>query len=163
MVARINAQTVNSVNAYCGNPSLHSLHMGKRTEADPSPFWVRMATAWKEQHLSVTQNGVATKLHMSQGSTRRWFTGDGKPETETIIEIARLGKVTVDWLLTGQQPMRPVPPGSQLEQVLVIWEQLNSEGREHVLHAAQGQLALIEGGPVANAQPAKSGARRRAA
>jgi len=159
----INAQTANVINAYCNNGSVHSSAMGKRAESEPSAFWKRLTEAWGNRELPTSQNGVATRLNMSQGSTRRWFTGDGMPETETIMEIARLGKVTVDWLLSGHQPKTPIAPGSDLDRLLTIWGKLDDDERSHILRAAEGQLARQHQGQSGEPAPSKSGRRSRAA
>lgn len=156
----INAQTGNAVNAYSANASVHSPSMGKRAESEPCAFWKRLAEAWGTRELPTSQNGVATRLNMSQGSTRRWFTGDGLPETETIMEIARLGKVTVDWLLSGHQPKTPIAPGSDLDRLLAIWGNLDHDDRSHILRAAEGQLARQHQGHDGEPTTTKSPGRR---
>lgn len=156
----INAQTGNAVNAYSNNEARHSYGMGKKAESEPCAFWKRLTEAWETRELPTSQNGVATRLNMSQGSTRRWFTGDGLPETETIMEIARLGKVTVDWLLTGHQPRTPIAPGSDLDRLLSIWGNLDTEDKRHILRAAEGQLARQHQGQDGETTSTKSSGRR---
>lgn len=138
----INAQIVNPVNAYTANEVLQTSRMGKRAESDPSGFWVRLAQAWKKEGLPISQNGVATTLKMSQGSTRRWFTGEGYPEIEVLRDIATLGKVTIDWLLLDTLPRSPVNKQSELGKLMMVWEELDGPGRDHVYQAAVGQLAI---------------------
>jgi hypothetical protein len=158
---QINAQTVYNVNAYSGNQLPHDQAVGKRTESEPSPFWSRLMDAWTPEGLPTSQNGVATKLDMSQGSTRRWFLGEGYPETEVLKQIADLGKVTVDWLLSGELPKSRIGPNTPLGKLMIVWEQLDPGGREHVYQAAVGQLALQEpGGPVKKSGIAGSGKPR---
>jgi hypothetical protein len=74
--------------------------------------------AWDRQGLPTSQNGVATKLNMSQGSTRRWFTGDGLPDTRQIIDIAQRGRVSIHWLLTGEG-IETVNPDTDTAALLV--------------------------------------------
>jgi hypothetical protein len=142
----INAQTVYTVNAYSGNALPHDSAVGKRTESEPSPFWSRLMEAWTPQGLPTSQNGVATKLDMSQGSTRRWFLGEGYPETDVLKRIADLGEVTVDWLLSGEFPKSRIGRTTTLGRFLEVWEQLDDRGKEHVHQAAVGQLALQDPG-----------------
>lgn len=116
--------------------------MGKKAEADPCAFWQRLTEAWSAKGLPTSQNGVADRLGMrGNGSTRRWYLGQGLPETETLIRIADLGKVTVDWLLTGNEPKYPVTPKSALERLLKLWEGLEPENHEYALRALEGELA----------------------
>lgn len=151
---KINAQFVSLVNANTANALLHTAAMPKRVESTPSDFWLRLTTAWAQQGLPVTQNGVATKLGMSQGSTRRWYTGDGYPEIDAVREIARLGRVTVDWLLMGTLPRSPVGPNTALGQLLSVWEQLDDVARDRVYRVALGELALKP--PAAAERPKKN-------
>lgn len=160
LMSFINAQTGNTVNAYSANEPSHSSRMGKKAESEPCAFWKRLTEAWGTRELPTSQNGVATRLNMSQGSTRRWFTGDGLPETETIMEIARLGKVTVDWLLSGHQPKTPIAPGSDLDRLLAIWGKLDADDRSHILRAAEGQLARQHQGHDGEPTTTKSPGRR---
>lgn len=141
-MTQINAQIVNSVNAYTANVVPHDYFVGKQPESAPSAFWIRLTEAWKKRGHPTTQNGVATKLKMSQGSTRRWYTGEGLPETEVIREIAELGGVTIDWLLNETLPKSPIGKQTELGRLMEIWEHLDKSGKEHVYEAAQGQLAL---------------------
>lgn len=139
---QINAQIVNTVNAYTANEVPQDRSVGKPTESPPSAFWKRLTEAWGPLGYPTSQNGVATKLKMSQGSTRRWFTGEGLPETEVIREIANLGGVTIDWLLNETLPRSPIGKKTDLGKLLEVWEKLDKAGREHVYEASQGQLAL---------------------
>lgn len=116
--------------------------MGKQNESPPSAFWVRLTDAWKLQGHPTSQNGVATKLGMSQGSTRRWYTGEGYPEIEVLRQIAELGKVTIDWLLNETLPRSPIGPNIPLGRLMLIWEQLDEDGKEHTYQSAVGQFAL---------------------
>lgn len=140
----INAQTASGVNAYTANELPHYSCVGKRSESEPSAFWSRLTEAWTAKGLATSQNGVATKLGMSQGSTRRWFTGEGYPETDVMRRIADLGGVTVDWLLNDTLPRSPIGKGTPLGRLLLVWEQLDDRGKEHVHQSAVGQLALRE-------------------
>jgi len=137
---RINAQTDNGVNAGTVNAMLQAGRMGRRSESEPSPFWRRLTEAWAEQDLPVSQNGIATKMKMSQGSVGRWYHGEGLPELDTAIELAERGKVCVDWLLTGRLPKYPLSRDPVLRELFEICLQLDEAGRTAVLRAARGEL-----------------------
>jgi transcriptional regulator with XRE-family HTH domain len=143
----INAYTVNRVNAYTANEVTHHQRVGRQSESEPSEFWSRLTEAWKPKGLAISQNGVATKLGMSQGSTHRWFTGEGYPETEVLRRIADLGGVTTDWLLNGTLPKSPIGKTTALGRLMLAWEQLDDRGKEHVYQSAVGQLALQSPAP----------------
>lgn len=72
-----------------------------------SDFWKRLVAAWSARKLPTTQLGVARKLDMSQGSVQQWVRGTSLPTLTTAVEIAVLGKVCVEWLLTGRGPQYP--------------------------------------------------------
>lgn len=137
---QFNAQTVNHVNAYSANEARQAAFMGRPAESTPSPFWQRLVHCWQARNLPTSQNGVARKLNMSQGSVRRWFAGEGFPETDTLIEIARLGRVSIDWLLTGKHHASGVD--KELDDLLDLWDHLEGPSREHVVRAARGEAAL---------------------
>ena len=46
-----------------------------------------------------TQETTAKKLHMEQGNVSKWLTGAQTPTTDTLFEISKAYKVSVDWLL----------------------------------------------------------------
>src|SRR5688572_9859326 len=131
----INAQSAYPVKADCVNTWGHARPVGKPTTTHPSPFWQRLAKAWGRQGLPTSQNGVAKKLGMSQGSTRRWFTGDGYPEIPQLIQVARLGKCSIHWLLTGEPPETPVTDPDTVA-LLQHWGDVSPEARKAILRAA---------------------------
>lgn len=141
-ISPFNAQIVNEVNARRANALPQTPRMGRKAEGEPCDFWKRLAEAWGAKELPTSQNGVADYFGMrGNGSTGRWYRGDGLPETAKLIKMARVGGVTVDWLLSGNEPRIPVPPGSDLERLLNIWGALSPENRPHALRAAEGELA----------------------
>lgn len=149
---RINAQTDNDVNAETVNVAMQAARMGRRAESEPSPFWRRLTEAWTEQDLPVSQNGIATKMNMSQGSVGRWFHGEGLPELETAIDLAQRGKVCVDWLLTGRLPKYPISRDPAIREIFEICLQLDETGRTTVLRAARGELLQKQADEIAAEQ-----------
>lgn len=142
-ISLFNAQIVNSVNASRANPLAQTRRMSRKAEAEPCEFWKRLVAAWELKGLPTSQNGVAEWFGMKgNGSTGRWYRGDGKPETEKLIRMAQAGGVTVDWLLTGNEPRTPIRPGTDLDQLLRLWANLSPESREHVMRTAHGQFAM---------------------
>lgn len=137
----INAYSVYTVNACGVNAVTHAPVVGKRAASKPSEFWQRLAKAWEKQGLPTSQNGVATRLNMSQGSTRRWYTGEGYPEIEQLKEIARLGKCSIHWLLTNEGP-ESVNLDPDTAALLRHWAILTPEARTTVLRTARGEHAM---------------------
>lgn len=110
----INAQNVDGVNAGTVGKCKQNRGMPARPTTPMSPFWNRLLRAIGAHprcKLPTTQNGLANALDMSQGSVRRWYTGEGYPELATAIELAKATGVCVEWLLTGRGDM--YPHGSQ--------------------------------------------------
>jgi hypothetical protein len=114
VMSRINAQNVYVVNARPVGGAMQTKRMPARPSTPMSPFWNRLMRAIEaapKSRLPTSQNGLATSLDMSQGSVRRWYTGEGYPELVTAIDLARRTGVCVEWLLTGRGDM--YPHGSQ--------------------------------------------------
>jgi hypothetical protein len=147
----INAQTVESVNANSVNATAQTVRMGRKAESIPSAFWQRLTEAWSEQDLPTSQNGVAQKLKMSQGSVGRWFHGEGLPELETCIDIADRGRVCVEWLLTGRLPKYPISRDPVIREIFETCEALDQAGRTAVLRAARGELLQKQADEIAAA------------
>jgi transcriptional regulator with XRE-family HTH domain len=147
LMAPINAQDVNRVNAARGNRRGHHLTMGRKAEKPSCPFWKRLESAWKDRNLPTSQLGVAEELGMKgNGSTQRWFRGEALPETDTLMKIATLGNVTIDWLLLERLPKHPVERNTELGAIHASWGSLGDAGREHLYTALLGQLALQQRG-----------------
>ncbi|MCX4286814.1 MAG: helix-turn-helix transcriptional regulator [Clostridia bacterium] len=51
------------------------------------------------QENNYTQNAVALKLGIRQQSYARYETGSGEPNLETLIALAKMFNVSVDYLL----------------------------------------------------------------
>lgn len=135
----INAQSVYRVNARIVKRAAQTQAVANSTA---SPFWKRLTAALTRARWPVSQNGIATKLNMSQGSVRRWYTGDGYPEIKTLMLICEKTDVTVDWLLLGRGDMRPQVRDPQFDELVEIWDLLAPKARENVLSNAKGQLAM---------------------
>jgi len=108
-----------------------------------SDLWKRLTKALREKGLPISQNGIATMLDMSQGSVRRWYTGEGLPELKTAIVLAERTGYSVEWILTGRGREKPEQYDDLTTDLLQEWARLTPEMRLHVLgtaklaHAAQ--------------------------
>jgi hypothetical protein len=156
--APINARCANPVNANCGNTLGHSSRMGRSTQSQGSEFWQRLVEAWGEAGLPTSQNGIAKELGMDgNGVTGRWYRGETIPPPAQLIKLAKRGKVTVDWLLTGDPPRSRAIPGTPLYALLTAWDGTADQGRTHVIESAQGQLVRHPRLPPPESRKAKSG------
>ena len=48
------------------------------------------------------QSLFAKRYGIAQPSSRRWLVGEGYPDIDKLIDLAKWGITTVDWLLTGR-------------------------------------------------------------
>lgn len=67
--------------------------IGGMADTEPSPFWRRLKEALDDIGWPTSQNGLAKKLGMSQGSVRRWYTGEGWPEMDTLRFLAKKNRL----------------------------------------------------------------------
>lgn len=49
----------------------------------------------------------AKRYGIAQPSSRKWLVGEGYPDIDKLIDLAKWGKTTVDWLLTGRGLQHP--------------------------------------------------------
>ncbi len=61
---------------------------------------IRLFELRTEQNLS--QREIAKKLNISQGTYNNWENGKTQPSIEDLIEISKLFKVSVDYLIGNQ-------------------------------------------------------------
>lgn len=132
--------------------------MGRPPQSEGSDFWKRLVEAWGEAGLPTSQNAIAKEMGMDgNGVTGRWFRGDATPQAAQLIKLAKRGKVTVDWLLSGDPPRSRAVPGTPLYSLLTCWDATAETGRAHVLEAAQGQRLRHPRLPSTDARKSKSG------
>lgn len=155
LMTLINAQTANLVNAQTGNRRRDNSSMSRTASFQPSPFWRRLAEALGDRWAPLNPNSVATKLKMSQGSVYRWYRGEGFPELETALQLAKEGGVCVDWLLNNVKPKYPISRDPVLKELLEICEELHEDGRLRVLRAARGELLQQQGETHVESEPAR--------
>lgn len=54
------------------------------------------------------QRFMSIQFHVSQPSAKKWMDGKNYPEMDKLVEIARWGRTTVDWLVSGQGLKTPI-------------------------------------------------------
>lgn len=47
---------------------------------------------------------LAQTLQLSQKGVRKWLEGEGFPTFERCVQLARMGDVSIEWLVTGRGP-----------------------------------------------------------
>ena len=50
---------------------------------------------------------LAKRYGITHPSARKWLVGEGHPDIDKLIDLAKWGKTTVDWLLTGRGLWHP--------------------------------------------------------
>ena len=81
----------------------------------------------------LSQEQLAEQLGVTRQAVSKWETGEGKPDIDNLLPLAKLLHTTVDYLLddTANQPRAEeaqTPPRSQ-SVGRELWEQLKSFGR----------------------------------
>ena len=80
----------------------------------------------------LSQEALAERLNVTRQAVSKWETGEGKPDIDNLLPLAKLLGTTVDYLLDdGAEEAQPQPePRPQTESVgRELWEQLKSFGR----------------------------------
>lgn len=86
----------------------------------------------------MTRQALADQLGMKPQTLRHYEVGDREPGTETIVAIAKIFDVTVDWLIgNDRDPIRPAQwaliratkdlPDEKIMKVVALIEDLNRE------------------------------------
>lgn len=80
-----------------------------------------------------SQEQLAERLNVTRQAVSKWETGEGKPDIDNLLPLAKLLGTTVDYLLDdgAAEPRQSEPqPAPQTESVgRELWEQLKSFGR----------------------------------
>ena len=80
----------------------------------------------------LSQEQAAERLGVTRQAVSKWETGEGKPDIENLLPLARLLHTTVDYLLddTADAPRTEEAPTPQSQSVgRELWEQLKVFGR----------------------------------
>lgn len=96
-----------------------------------------MTLSEKLQHLrkaaGLSQEALAERLNVTRQAVSKWETGEGKPDIDNLLPLAKLLGTTVDYLLddSAAEPRQSEPqPAPQIESVgRELWEQLKAFGR----------------------------------
>lgn len=87
-------------------------------------FAERLQKAIKDEGLWGSQRAMAKIFHVSSSTMNSWLMGDKLPSHKTAIAICGKLGVTVEWLMTGNGPMR------QEESVDVRYSRLPPDAQE---------------------------------
>jgi transcriptional regulator with XRE-family HTH domain len=59
------------------------------------------------KHTGLTLDGFAAKISVSVSGIKKWLTGAADPSFSAMTKVSRVSGVSLDWLSTGDGPMRP--------------------------------------------------------
>lgn len=94
----------------------------------------------KEIFGTETQNQTADKLNTSQSNVNKWVNGTGFPTAETLFFIAKVYKVSIDWLL-GLSESREIdgmdPSLLTYEHAVLMLDELMKNGNIEVPNLRQ--------------------------
>lgn len=82
----------------------------------------------------LSQEQLAERLGVTRQAVSKWETGEGKPDIDNLLPLAKLLGTTVDYLLDdgADEPRTETPPHTQPQSQSVgweLWEQLKAFGR----------------------------------
>lgn len=81
----------------------------------------------------LSQEQLAERLNVTRQAVSKWETGEGKPDIDNLLPLARLLNTTVDYLLDdgADEPKTEIPQPSANTQSVghELWEQLKAFGR----------------------------------
>lgn len=58
--------------------------------------------ALRRKEAGLSQEELASRLHISRQAVSRWETGDAMPETDKVIQLSRILRVSTDYLLLDE-------------------------------------------------------------
>ena len=131
--------------------------MGKKTtpEDEKAKFSARLNMALDESPLGIPAKGegrqvvVAKMFSVGQKAARKWMEGEGFPEMEKCIIIARKLNVSIEWLLTGRGKRHMIDDANAgLTKLLALWFRMSEPLQNEVIDYS---AYLIE-----KSQPAQS-------
>lgn len=104
-------------------------------------FSLRLNEVMDESPLGIPVKGsgrqmvVAKMFGVGQKAARKWMEGEGFPEMEKCIQIAKKLNVSLEWLLTGRGDKRVLDNSDLvLSQFLALWFQMSKPLQIDILH-----------------------------
>jgi transcriptional regulator with XRE-family HTH domain len=97
-----------------------------------------------------SQEAFAKKLGISKGALQNYENGEREPTASTIVKIVEVGKVSFDWLLTGDGDMaitRLYPrtePDTVKEKILQMLDGMEEEKQRDILKYTEEKKQLVE-------------------
>lgn len=71
------------------------------------------------KRAGMTQGDLGRRLGVTASSVSSYESGEYSPSTECLVEIAKIGGTSIDWLLTGEgEPNQPITKTRTLEDLV---------------------------------------------
>ncbi|HAS3598740.1 TPA: helix-turn-helix domain-containing protein [Vibrio cholerae] len=82
----------------------------------------------------LSREKVAAAMHKSPHTIKSWETTSRQPRTLREVErLCAIVDITVNWYLTGQQPMRPIKQGEKERELLRLFATLTEKQQDAML------------------------------
>lgn len=104
------------------------------------------------ESLGLTLKQAAERCEIPYSSMQNWAGGHRDPRPDALITIgSRLG-ISIDWLLSGEGPMRRAGAGLEKESasdpreqaLLALWRELDEDAQREIQRSAQEKKRLSD-------------------
>lgn len=120
--------------------------MPRDTDRADTEFGLRFQMAHRQsKYYKLNQSELARLWNMGASTVSFWKKGVRVPDSERMKLIASTFEVSADWLYTGREPMRPLPPSETLD----LAQQLMSIDQT-TRHTLMFFVTLIKNGVLSN-------------
>ncbi len=86
---------------------------------------------------NLTQRAVAKLLNISQGTYNNWENSNTQPSIEQLIQLSRLFKVSIDYIVRNSDDYGSMPSSNDLtaeqKNLLELFEKLSPNGKASLL------------------------------
>jgi len=120
-------------------------------------FWDRVKLAMVAKKMKPTQTNAARLAQRAQPTISEiWSKPTGAPEHEVVLRLARELEVCVEWLYTGNEPMKPGgAPDQYASELLTVWGDLDDRTKRLLVgYAVARASGLGDDSPFAKSRPA---------
>ena len=83
--------------------------------------------------IKLSQDKVGCRLGLDRTAVSKWERGITVPDQSILPKLAELYNTTIEYLLTGKEPIKPAEP--EKPYLIQIYEELSSTGKQMVLSA----------------------------
>lgn len=114
----------------------HNLHVPFSGEI---PILLRMSLGDQIKRaradLNISQTAIAKRFGISRAAVAQWENGTTRPETDKLVELAAILKISLTAMLEGNDEGHPPKQKESYGELIAAWELLTQEQRQE--HLAQ--------------------------